>query len=45
MRPYTNTTHYWQVYFDTNRMIVDVLSKANFPVPRIPLTMQGNAPN
>ena len=45
VRPYTNTTHYWQVYFDTNRMIVDVLSKANFPVPRIPLTMQGNAPN
>ena len=45
VRPYTNTTHYWQFYFDTNRMIVDVLSKANFPVPRIPLTMQGNALN
>ena len=45
VRPFTNTTHYWQVYFDTNRMIVDVLSKANFPVPRIPLTIQGNAPN
>ena len=45
VRPYTNTTLYWQVYFNTKRMIVDVLSKANFPVPRIPLAMQGNAPN
>lgn len=25
VRPYTHTANYWQVYFDTNRMIVDVL--------------------
>ncbi|MFM8660336.1 MAG: mechanosensitive ion channel family protein, partial [Cyanobium sp.] len=25
VRPYTHTDNYWQVYFDTNRMIVDVL--------------------
>jgi small conductance mechanosensitive channel len=43
VRPYTHTSHYWQVYFDTNRMIVDVLGGAGFPVPRIPLGMP-NAP-
>jgi small conductance mechanosensitive channel len=40
VRPYTHTSHYWQVYFDTNRVICDVLGKAGFPVPRIPLAVQ-----
>ncbi len=40
VRPYTNTKNYWGVYFDTNRMIVDVLGRAGFPVPRIPLAVQ-----
>ena len=39
VRPYTHTDHYWQVYFDTNRVIVDVLSRNGFPLPRIPLTV------
>ncbi|KEF42865.1 MAG: mechanosensitive ion channel protein MscS [Cyanobium sp. CACIAM 14] len=39
VRPYTHTDHYWQVYFDTNRMIADVLGRNGFPVPRIPLGM------
>jgi small conductance mechanosensitive channel len=43
VRPYTHTDNYWQVYFDTNRVIVDVLSRNGFPLPRIPLTVaQGN---
>jgi len=43
VRPYTNNQHYWQVYFDTNRTIVEVLSQNGFPVPRIPVAMaQGN---
>jgi small conductance mechanosensitive channel len=44
VRPYTHTDHYWQVYFDTNRMISDVLGKNAFPVPRIPvgMTQTGN---
>jgi small conductance mechanosensitive channel len=42
VRPYTHTDHYWQVYFDTNRMIVEVLGNAGFPVPRIPVAMGGN---
>jgi small conductance mechanosensitive channel len=45
VRPYTHTANYWQVYFDTNRMIVEVLGKAGFPVPRIPVAMQGNSAN
>lgn len=45
VRPYTHTANYWQVYFDTNRMIVDVLGKAGFPVPRIPVAMQGSSTN
>lgn len=40
VRPYTHTKNYWAVYFDTNRMIVDVLGRAGFPVPRIPLAVQ-----
>jgi small conductance mechanosensitive channel len=45
VRPYTHTANYWQVYFDTNRMIVEVLGKAGFPVPRIPVAMQGSSTN
>jgi small conductance mechanosensitive channel len=45
VRPYTHTANYWQVYFDTNRMIVEVLGKAGFPVPRIPVAMEGNSAN
>ncbi|MEB3242196.1 MAG: mechanosensitive ion channel family protein [Cyanobacteriota bacterium] len=43
VRPYAHTKHYWDVYFDTNRMIVDVLGRAGFPVPRIPLAVQQGA--
>lgn len=43
VRPYTHTANYWQVYFDTNRMIVDVLGQAGFPIPRIPVAMQGGS--
>ncbi|MFM7362726.1 MAG: mechanosensitive ion channel family protein [Cyanobium sp.] len=39
VRPYTHTDHYWQVYFDTNRVIADTLSGAGFPVPSIPVQM------
>jgi small conductance mechanosensitive channel len=33
VRPYTNNTNYWQVYFDTNRMIAQTFSSAGYPVP------------
>ncbi len=31
VRPYTNTAHYWQVYFDTNRLIREKFGEAGFP--------------
>jgi len=33
VRPYTHTEHYWQVYFDTNRAIIDAFGSAGYPVP------------
>jgi small conductance mechanosensitive channel len=33
VRPSTNTAHYWQVYFDTNRAIIDTFGSAGYPVP------------
>jgi len=39
VRPYTHTDHYWQVYFDTNRVIAETLSRGGFPVPRIPVQL------
>jgi small conductance mechanosensitive channel len=33
IRPYTNNTHYWQVYFDTNLAIREVLGDGAFPAP------------
>ncbi len=37
VRPYTNTNSYWQVWFDTNRAIVDVFTAAGYPVPQTPI--------
>ena len=33
VRPYTNNEHYWQVYFDTNRLIRNTFGEAGFPAP------------
>lgn len=33
VRPYCHNDHYWQVYFDTNRMIKDALGEGGFPAP------------
>ena len=33
VRPYCHTDHYWQVYFDTNRVIRESFGAAGFPVP------------
>jgi small conductance mechanosensitive channel len=37
VRPYTANAHYWQVYFDTNRMIRDTFTEAGYPVPESPI--------
>lgn len=41
VRPYTKNDHYWQVYFDTNKAIVEVFGAAAYPVPETP-TVQRN---
>ena len=33
VRPYCANAHYWQVYFDTNRLIREAFGEANFPPP------------
>jgi len=33
VRPYCNNAHYWQVYFDTNRLIREAFGEAGYPVP------------
>jgi len=33
VRPYCNNAHYWQVYFDTNRLIREAFGEAGFPAP------------
>ena len=33
VRPYCNNAHYWQVYFDTNRVIRDTGASAGLPAP------------
>jgi small conductance mechanosensitive channel len=43
VRPFTHNDHYWQVWFDTNRAIVDVFTAAGYPVPQTPV-LYGTAP-
>ncbi len=33
VRPFCHTDHYWQVYFDGNRMMREALAEAGFPAP------------
>jgi small conductance mechanosensitive channel len=33
VRPYCHTSHYWQVWFDTNKLIVATFGAAGFPAP------------
>jgi small conductance mechanosensitive channel len=37
VRPYTHTDHYWQVYFDTHKAIVNTFGAAGYPVPETPV--------
>lgn len=33
VRPYCHTEHYWQVYFDTNKVIAETFGSAGYPAP------------
>ncbi len=41
VRPYCNNAHYWQVYFDSNRLIRDTFANAGFPVPEQHYALRG----
>lgn len=43
VRPYAHTDHYWQVYFDTNRVIADTFGAAGYPVPEEHVVMRSRA--
>jgi len=40
VRPYVHNDNYWQVYFDTNRVIRETFGQANFPVPEQHLALR-----
>jgi small conductance mechanosensitive channel len=37
VRPYTHNDHYWQVYFDTHKAVVETFGAAGYPVPETPV--------
>ncbi|MGB5769206.1 MAG: mechanosensitive ion channel family protein [Crocosphaera sp.] len=41
VRPYCNNEHYWQVYFDTNKVIRETLGDAGYPVPEQHYAIRG----
>ncbi|MCP9807870.1 mechanosensitive ion channel family protein [Cyanobium sp. HWJ4-Hawea] len=45
VRPFTPNAHYVQVLFDTNRMLVEVLGRNGFPIPKLQLAMVAEAEN
>lgn len=40
VRPYTHTDNYWQVYFDTNRVIREAFGEAGYPAPEPSYTVR-----
>jgi small conductance mechanosensitive channel len=42
VRPFCANEHYWQVYFDTNRMIRNTFGEAGFPAPEHHHFVHGN---
>lgn len=35
VRPYCHTDHFWQVYFDTNKLIASTFGSAGYPAPYV----------
>ena len=40
LRPSTPPAHYWQVYCDTNRVILDTFRDAQYPTPETPVSQR-----
>src|SRR5262245_47432959 len=43
VRPYCHTDHYWQVYFDTNKVIRETFGAAGYPVPEQHFVVRNHA--
>ena len=43
VRPYCHTDHYWQVYFDTNKVIRETCGSAGYPVPKQHIVVRNQA--
>jgi small conductance mechanosensitive channel len=43
VRPFCSNDNYWQVYFDTNRMLRETFTDAGFPVPTPTFALSGDA--
>jgi small conductance mechanosensitive channel len=41
VRPYCSNEHYWQVYFDTNRLIREAFGEAGYPAPMPSYSVSG----
>ena len=41
VRPYCNNKDYWQVYFDSNRVIKETVTAAGFAVPETHYAVRG----
>src|SRR5262249_40077983 len=41
VRPYCSNTHYWQVYFDANRVMYETFRDAGYPVPEHHYAVRG----
>jgi small conductance mechanosensitive channel len=44
VRPYCSNQHYWQVYFDTNRLIRESFGEAGYPAPMPSYAVSGAWP-
>jgi len=44
VRPYCHTDHYWQVYFDTNRLIAATFGTAGYPSPYMVQAQRAGSP-
>ncbi len=41
VRPYCHTSHYWQVYFDTNKLVASTFGSAGYPAPYVVEELRG----
>jgi small conductance mechanosensitive channel len=45
VRPYCKNEHYWQVYFETNRLIRETFGEAGFPAPVVAYSLSEPRPS